>query len=73
MGAFFKYLFLFLLYGVIWFFIYSIPLSKNSNILLALQRELNMNKVEEEKDKPKKAIDREQVIDALTKAFDDSK
>ncbi|WP_186644935.1 hypothetical protein [Fluviispira vulneris] len=72
MLTFFKYLGLFILFGFIWFFIFSIPVDRTSNLLLAMQKELNMRgKVEEVDQSNKKAIDREKVIDALTKAFED--
>ncbi|BBH53389.1 hypothetical protein [Fluviispira sanaruensis] len=73
MLTFLKYLGLFLLFGFIWFFIYSIPVNKTTNLLFVLQRELNMQSKVEEVDTQgnKKAIDREKVIDALTKAFED--
>ncbi|KAB8033308.1 hypothetical protein [Fluviispira multicolorata] len=72
MLTFFKYLSLFILFGIIWFFIFSIPVNKSTNLLLAMQKELNMQgKLDDTDQSNKKAIDRERVIDAMTKAFED--
>ena len=42
MVAFLKYLAVFLIFGFIWFFIFSIPVSKNKNVFVALQKELKI-------------------------------
>ena len=69
MARIFKYFFIFIMLGVIWFFIFSIQVSKNKTIFLVVQKEMNMLPEEEEDTGNKKAIDREKVIDALSKAF----
>jgi hypothetical protein len=69
MGTLLKYLSLFIVFGIIWFMIFSIQISKNTTIFVALQKELNMEPPEENELGNKKAIDREKVIDAISKAF----
>ena len=70
MGTFIKYLSLFIVFGIIWFMIFSIQVSKSTTVFLALQKELKMVPEEDEDDLgSKKAIDREKVIDAISKAF----
>ena len=72
MATFFKYLFLFVVFGIIWFLIFSIQISKNSNIFLVLQKEFRMT-VDDDDDSGgnKKPIDRQKVIDAISKAFNE--
>ncbi|APJ03966.1 hypothetical protein [Silvanigrella aquatica] len=68
----FKYLFLFIAFGIIWFMILSIQVSKSSTLFLVLQKELKMVPGDEEEDiSNKKEIDRQKVIDAISKAFND--
>lgn len=65
-----KFLFFFLLYGTIWFFIFSIPLNKEGDLFLALKNTLNYTPAKEKNEnKNRKEINREKVIDALTNAF----
>lgn len=71
MKAFGKFIFLFLFYGIVWFFIYAIPTSANDNVFMILQRSLKSLEDDNHKsNKRKKEINREEVIDALTKAFE---
>lgn len=69
MSSFFKFIFIFLIYGVVWFFIFSIPTSDTNTIYLSMQKALNLNKDPEKTEKQKNAIQKDQVIDALSKAF----
>ncbi len=70
MATFFKYFIIFIIFGVIWFMIFSIQVSKSTSMFLALQKELKMLPPEEADELGnKKAIDREKVIDAISKAF----
>ena len=48
MARIFKYFFIFIMLGVIWFFIFSIQVSKNKTIFLVVQKEMNMLPEEEE-------------------------
>ncbi|MES2614844.1 MAG: hypothetical protein V4591_05465 [Bdellovibrionota bacterium] len=69
MDSLFKFLFVFIVYGVVWFFVFSIPINKNENIFLVVQKVLSLSSVQEKKEKTKNEIHKEQVIDALTNAF----
>lgn len=69
MGTFFKYLSLFIVFGIIWFMIFSIQVSKTRSIFVVLQKELKMQPEDENELGNKKEIDREKVIDAISKAF----
>lgn len=69
MGTFIKYFSLFVVFGVIWFMIFSIQVSKTTTIFVALQKQLKMESAEEDDLGDKKTIDREKVIDAISKAF----
>jgi hypothetical protein len=68
MATLLKYVFLFFVFGLIWFMIFSIKFSKNATIFLVLQRELNTEPNKGD-NASKKEIDR--VIDAISKAFDE--
>ena len=67
----FKFFCYFLLYGLAWFFIFSIPVDPNSNVLLSVQKMLNMSSAQKPKNTKinKKEIQQQKVIDALTHAF----
>jgi hypothetical protein len=54
---------------VIWFGILSIQVSKKTSLFVAIQKELKIYPEEEEDQSNKKSIDREKVIDAISKAF----
>ena len=64
-----KYLFYFLLYGVVWFFIFSIPVNNNDSLFLVLQKTVKSSSEKEQNEKTKNEIHKDQVIDALSKAF----
>lgn len=69
MSFLFKYFTLFVIFGMIWFGILSIQVDKKTSLFAAIQKLLKI--VPEEDDDPsnKKSIDREKVIDAISKAF----
>jgi len=69
MSSFLKFIFFFLLYGLVWFFLFSIPISKDNNVFLVLQKSLNLKLDLEKNEKTKKEINKERVIDAITNAF----
>lgn len=70
MGTIIKYFSIFIIFGIIWFMIFSIQVSKSTTIFLALQKQLKMVSDDNEDELGnKKAIDREKVIDAISKAF----
>ncbi|WP_397600587.1 hypothetical protein [Silvanigrella sp.] len=69
MGGFIKYIAIFMFFGVIWFGILSIQVSKKTSLFVAIQKELKIYPEEEEDQSNKKSIDREKVIDAISKAF----
>jgi hypothetical protein len=70
MAALFKYVSIFFIFGIIWFMIFSIQISKSTTVFLVLQKQLKMVPAEEEDELGnKKTIDREKVIDAISKAF----
>lgn len=64
-----KVIFVFLLYGIVWFLIFSIPIGRYDSIFLALQRTIKISTAQERSEKTKNEIHKDQVIDALTKAF----
>ncbi|RDB36448.1 MAG: hypothetical protein DCC88_04785 [Spirobacillus cienkowskii] len=70
MATLLKYVFLFFVFGLIWFMIFSIKVSKNATIFLVLQRELNTEPSRGDSAN-KKEIDRDRVIYAISKAFDE--
>jgi hypothetical protein len=69
MGGLIKYITIFIFFGVIWFGILSIQVSKKTSLFVAIQKELKMYPEEEDDQSNKKSIDREKVIDAISKAF----
>ncbi len=70
MGAVFKYLIIFIVIGMVWFGIFSIQISKKTTLFAAIQKELKIAPDEEEDNSNKKQIDRQKVIDAISRAFD---
>ena len=69
MGAIFKYLALFFIIGLVWFGIFSIQVSKKTTLFAAIQKELKITP-EDDDNSNKKQIDRQNVIDAISRAFD---
>lgn len=70
MAGILKFFLFFTIYGVVWFFILSIPFGKNQNLFIFLQKELKMFPEDFTKDTLKHEINKDKVIDALSKAFD---
>ena len=68
MNTILKFLFIFFIYGLTWFVVFSIPIEKKP-IFIVLQDWINSGS-DEEKLRSKKEIDRKSVIDALSKAFE---
>ncbi len=64
-----RFLLIFMMYGLAWFFIFSVQVNKEENIFLVLQKTLNLEAVREKNERTKNTIHKEQVIDALSKAF----
>jgi len=64
-----KFVSYFLLYGLIWFFIFSIPVSNDESLFIVLQKTLKTNSGGERNERTKNEIHKDKVIDALTKAF----
>ncbi|WP_158999670.1 hypothetical protein [Pigmentibacter ruber] len=70
MGALLKYISIFLIIGLVWFGIFSIQVSKKTTLFAALQKELKIAPEEDDENSNKKQIDRQKVIDAISRAFD---
>ena len=70
MGALLKYISIFLIIGLVWFGIFSIQVSKKTTLFAALQKELKIPPEEDDENANKKQIDRQKVIDAISRAFD---
>lgn len=70
MGALLKYISIFLIIGLVWFGIFSIQVSKKTTLFAALQKELKIAPEEDDENANKKQIDRQKVIDAISRAFD---
>ncbi|WGL60107.1 hypothetical protein QEJ31_00630 [Pigmentibacter sp. JX0631] len=70
MAAFFKYLSIFFIIGLVWFGIFSIQVSKKTTLFAAIQKELKVAPEEDDDNSNKKQIDRQKVIDAISRAFD---
>lgn len=70
MVNFIKYTTIFFLLGIIWFGIFSIPVSNKTTLFAAIQKELILSSNEVDNNSNKKEIDRQKVIDAISRAFD---
>ncbi|MGY3804784.1 hypothetical protein ACWNT8_12010 [Pigmentibacter ruber] len=70
MGVLLKYISIFLIIGLVWFGIFSIQVSKKTTLFAALQKELKIAPEEDDENSNKKQIDRQKVIDAISRAFD---
>jgi hypothetical protein len=69
MFNFLKFFFIFILCGVVWFIIFSIPVAESESIFVVLQKTLNTSPSDEDDSAIKKELNKEKIVDALTKAF----
>lgn len=69
MASIFKFLVYFLIYGAVWFGIFSISTNQNENIFIFITKTLQAVRFKEINEKTERPINSERVIDALTNAF----
>jgi hypothetical protein len=64
-----KYTIHFLLYGLVWFILYSLPIFSGESLLITIQKAVKFGPDEEKPKRLEKDINHDEVIDALSKAF----
>ncbi len=69
MNGFVKFIMIFLMYGVLWFGLFSITVNNTDNVFVVLQKALKLIGGKEALERTEKPIQSQKVIDALTNAF----